>query len=64
MGLIGLWSVASLLLVCAAAFGWVTVATSLRASSLARRSLQLDQEDLVRRACADLDGEDRRLLRS
>jgi hypothetical protein len=64
MGLLGLWAVAVMLLLSAVVFGWVTIVNRPRATDLNRRSRQARHEDLVRRACADLDDEYRRLLSS
>jgi len=62
MGLMALWLVAGILLASAIVFGWVTIATRPMATDLARRSRSAEHEDLVRRACADLDDEYRQLL--
>jgi len=59
--------VAGILAASAVIFGWVTITTRPGATGLARRrqrAEQDEQDDLVRRACADLDDEYRRLLSS
>lgn len=61
--LLGMWLLAALLLGSAVVFGWVTVKTQVLAGAVERRGRLNQQEDLVRRACADLDGEYRKLLR-
>lgn len=51
------------MLLSAVIFGWVTIKTRPMATDLARRSRPEPYEDLVRRACADLDEEYRELLK-
>jgi hypothetical protein len=63
MELLGLWAVAGTLLLSAVVFGWVTISARPMATDLERRGRQGRHEDLVRRACADLDDEYRQLLR-
>ncbi|HEX8510225.1 MAG TPA: hypothetical protein VF635_12125 [Propionibacteriaceae bacterium] len=62
MEILGLWTVAGALLLSAVVFGWVTITTHPLASALAHRRGPQRREDLVRRACADIDDEYRRLL--
>lgn len=62
MELLGLWLVAGVLLLSAVIFGWVTITTRPRATHVERRGRQARHEDLIRRACADLDDEYRELL--
>ncbi len=62
MGLIGLWAMAIALLVSAVVFGWVTISTHPIGSRLTHRGRQIRRDELVRRACADLDDEYRQLL--
>lgn len=62
MELLGLWVVAGTLLLSAVVFGWVAVTTHAMADDLGRRTQRLQQDDLVRRACARLDEEHRLLL--
>lgn len=53
---------ASLLVLTALVFGWVTIATHPMADQLERRRHPHRDDDLVRRACANLDDEYRQLL--
>ena len=62
--LLGMWLLAALLLTSAVVFGWVTIKAQVLATAVERRSRPDRQDDLVRRACADLDAEYRELLRS
>jgi hypothetical protein len=62
MQLLGLWAVAGLLVLSAVIFGWVTITARPRATEVERRVGRRRHEDLVRRACADLDSEYRQLL--
>ncbi len=62
MELLALWMVAGVLLMSAVVFGWVAVTTHAMADDLERRTAELHQEDLIRRACARLDEEHRLLL--
>jgi hypothetical protein len=62
MGLVGLWLVAGTMLLSAVLFTWVTIATRPRAGVLATHRRIEPHEELVRRACADLDAEYRDLL--
>lgn len=62
LGLVGLWLAAAAMVASAVVFGWVMMTTRPAAVALAHRSRRHHDEDLVRRACADLDAEYRRLL--
>lgn len=62
MGLVGLWLVVGTMLASAVVFGWVTIRTRPMATGLVRRSRPEGDEELVRRACANLDEEYRELL--
>ncbi len=63
MEVLGLWLVAGTLLLSALVFGWVTIRTHPMANDLERRSGRKRHEELVRRACADIDDEYRQLLK-
>ena len=60
---VGMWLLAALLLGSAVVFGWVAIKTQVLAGAIARRTRRDTHEELVRRACADLDDEYRELLR-
>jgi hypothetical protein len=62
MEILGLWAVAVAMLLSAVVFGWVTITSHPMASALERRSRPQRHEDLVRRACVDIDEEYRQLL--
>lgn len=62
--LLALWLLAALLLGGAVVYGWVALKTQVLAGAVERRSRLNQHEELVRRACADLDDEYRELLKS
>lgn len=60
---LAMWLLAAVLLGSAVVYGWVAIKTQVLAGAIERRSRRHTHEELVRRACADLDDEYRELLR-
>lgn len=58
-----MWVLAALLLGSAVVYGWVALKAQVLSGAIGRRGRRVSQEDLVRRACADLDDEYRELLK-